>query len=87
MSRSNKLSHLDMPAAPQRVRHSSAPNSDLANECKYASRLRRRGPRNFHSILKGNLPTRCRTLPGIASGETEALPMPVNSIHNSQQAE
>ena len=76
-----------MRAAPQRVRHSSAPNSSLVNKCEYASRLRRRGPRSFRSILKRNLPKRCRTLPGIASGETEALPMSVNSIHNSQQVE
>ena len=56
--------------------------SDCA-PCEY-KRTRRRGPRSSLANLRRALPKRCRALPGVASGESEALTPVVTSIFQPQ---
>ena len=56
--------------------------SDCA-PCEY-KRARRRGPRSSLANLRRALPKRCRALPGVASGESEAPTSVVSSIFQPQ---
>ena len=56
----------------------------IPNKSIIFQRIRKRGPRSHLALLRRSLPKRCRALPGIASGESEAS-VPDNLIASSQQ--
>ena len=60
-------------APPEYVRQSPA-----ARPC--GKRLRRRGPRGRLAPMRRSLPKRCRTLPGMSSGEAgDVIPDPIQN--------
>ena len=83
----NDVSKMSLRAAPLSVRPPPAPiNVDFSVSHVY-KRSRRRGPRSFLAKMRRALPKRCRALPGMASGETEAsMPEILNDFphHNSR---
>ena len=70
----------DRRAAPLRTRQSPASSNLIVDTLVYTDlrRIRRRGPRSRLALLRRALPKRCRTLPGMTSGES-GVAMPVNS--------